>query len=298
MVNISRQVNKDNFIEITGKVSPQKSLTIYLQPGERIVRVMVKEGSVIKEGASMIQLTNDALLSQIAMFKEKELAIEKEQNRGEVIKTKIIITNDIIRRLEKQIKEERQISAEIPGYMIESKERALIQEKINGENDIKLLRKELLLLNEGRQNRDDFYDFLARKIKDVQGQIDDLLIKAPFNGRVIRISQALNRVKLGDLILEFWDDENLKVTALAYQNQLQHIRPGYKAKIFSTFNEDSFIWGTVVSIGSPAESDEKDQFPTFPVVINIDNKNTELIVGMSLTVGIMKTDNKGPLRNE
>jgi multidrug efflux pump subunit AcrA (membrane-fusion protein) len=285
-VTSSEKDSYKGYIECSGKIQPQHTFSPRLRPGERIVRYMVQKGNKVKKGAPLVKLANDNLLGERELLLTKEGEIEEYKDQIGLLKLKIELANKSIESLKRQITEESKIKSEIPEYLIEGKLREWIDEVKRKEDSLEIMQRELSIY----EKRIDILLPLAKarsdRLADINAQLENLLIRAPFAGQVQQINPYFQNLGPGELILEVWDNHSLQVEATVWQHQLPHVAPGNRVKIFPDFFRNSFFWGKVRSVGSSGLPAKEDGFTVFPVIVDIDQSSVGLVPGMAVTVRI------------
>lgn len=284
---VREEKQKTQIVECTGRLLPGQGYSLYLRPGERIVKVLTWEGAAVDKGVALVQLANDDLRRQAISLHDRISKIEEENDHREILKLKIENTEEIIKKLGSQIEKERGISEKIPDYLIEGKIGEWINEKTSAERELRIFQKELSLLEKRLAKSENRRGLLEERMSEIEREIQQLLITAPFSGRVTRMGHYPERLGPGDLVLELSNEESYRVEAKIWQHQLRYIRPGDRAKIFPNFFEDYHIYGNVRSVDPSGNPSQEDGFPVFIVTIILDQKSSKLISGMAVAVEII-----------
>jgi multidrug efflux pump subunit AcrA (membrane-fusion protein) len=277
------------YIECSGKVHPHRYFLLRLRPGERIVGYMVQEGQKVEKGTPLVQLSNDNLSGEIEALQEKEIEIEESRDQAELLRLKIGITEESLQRLKARIDAERKIMNEIPGYLIEGKAKEWTSEVAQKEDTLVIMRKELSLLEKRIRRTELLKNKRITRMAALNKDLGNLLVRAPFSGQVKKTMTAFQYAAPGDLVLELWDTSVLEVEAFVWQHQLRYITIGGKVKILPDYFKETFVWGTIRSIGHPKSSMKEEGFPTFPVTIDVSENKVGLIAGMAVTVRVIQS---------
>jgi len=275
------------FVECSGSFRSRQRFFLFLQPGERVLEVFFKRGQRVKKGDPVTRLSNEGLYEQYYILKEKELFALKEQNRADILKLRMQIRQEGLKRLNGKIAKEREILKKVPEYHIKEKISQLEEEKKDREGELQILQGERQAILKWLKKNSELTKVRSAKLSNINFQKEGWLVKAPFGGYVVRAAQFPVRLRSGELVLEIVDDQHLEVVAFAWQNQMKHISPGLKAKVYPNFFDDTFLYGTVRSVVPVARIESNREIPSFPVIIDLDDDNIKFYPGMTVTVRIL-----------
>jgi multidrug resistance efflux pump len=250
--------------------------------------MQIEVGQRVKANDLVVRLANDALLDRLVTLEEKALTLQKAEDRMTLLSMKIDMHRRGIQRLERQIKQERQIGQEMPYYLIEGKLKdwlVLVEQK---SDELAVLEAEARLLQARQPDRNRILAHLSDRTATLTEAVEALDIRAPFNGVVTQAAAGDQRAKAPDQVLEICNEDSLVVEASAWQHQIAYIRPGVAVQVFpNLFEAGAPLSGTVRSIGAAKVGSGNDRFPVFPVLIDLDQAPTDLLAGMSVSVVIL-----------
>jgi len=133
----------------------------------------------------------------------------------------------------------------------------------------------------------------AEQIEMLDAQADaaeklvrELLVRAPFDGRVAFIAREPSRLGPGALVCEVWDTSALLVRGQVLQHQVKYVEPGRKAQVALDFAEETPITGTVRAAESTRVPSDNERYPVFPVLIELDQSPRWLRPGMTVSVSL------------
>ncbi|MEE2695032.1 MAG: efflux RND transporter periplasmic adaptor subunit [Pseudomonadota bacterium] len=124
---------------------------------------------------------------------------------------------------------------------------------------------------------------LAGKIEEIKARIEDLKIKAPFDGYTgVRNFSEGSFIKPGDVITKLYDTKTLKIQAFAPENFSQQIKIGLPFNIEFNFKSPMNIDGEI-SVVDPV-IDNKTR--TFRIIGQIRNTENKIKPGMMANIKI------------
>ena len=118
------------------------------------------------------------------------------------------------------------------------------------------------------------------KIKELQKQVNGATITSPVDGIVIGLSVNKGSLIAEGLIASIQESEDYKVTVSISESQILKVKTGMKAVLTVVATGDKVYNGTVTKVVKIAGSTEEGNVG-YSAVITIDDKNTELLIGMT-----------------
>ena len=118
------------------------------------------------------------------------------------------------------------------------------------------------------------------KIKELQKQVNGATITSPVDGTVIGLSVNKGSLIAEGMIASIQESEDYKVTVSISESQILKIKTGMKAVLTVVATGDKVYNGTVTKVVKIAGSTEEGNVG-YSAVITIDDKNTELLIGMT-----------------
>lgn len=230
----------NDYIRISGQVQPMITIQISPLEGGVVKEIIREEGSSVRKGDSILQLSNDNLDLQI-LNSEAELA-EKEN----------ILRNTMI-QMEQQklsVKQERlQLEMEVRRRERNwRQQKALYDEKLiareillQAEEDYRLAEDRLDLVRE-RELQDSLYrsveieqmeeslENMRQNMQMIRKRKDNLTIKAPIDGELGLLDAVLGQsIASGTRIGQINDLSNYKIEAQIDEHYIDRIMPGLEA---------------------------------------------------------------------
>ena len=118
------------------------------------------------------------------------------------------------------------------------------------------------------------------KIKELQKQVNGATITSPVDGTVIGLSINKGSLIAEGMIASIQESEDYKVTVSISESQILKVKTGMKAVLTVVATGDKVYNGTVTKVVKIAGSTEEGNVG-YSAVITIDDKNTELLIGMT-----------------
>ena len=118
------------------------------------------------------------------------------------------------------------------------------------------------------------------KIKELQKQVNGATITSPCDGTIISLSVNKGSLIAEGMIASIQESEDYKVTVSISESQILKVKTGMKAVLTVVATGDKVYNGTVTKVVKIAGSTEEGNVG-YSAVITIDDKNTELLIGMT-----------------
>jgi multidrug efflux pump subunit AcrA (membrane-fusion protein) len=278
--------SEDRFLECTGTVIPQRRLEVVLAPGQLLQEVYVRRGQRVEAGTPLAELLSLDMVQRAASLTEAELAAAHAEAEDELRRLQIEQKRRFVTRLAERIAAERRVREEVPDYLVEGKLRDWLEQKRRTEEEIAVLEQQVAAHAANGPTRRQLAELRRRQRAAVEEALAADRITAPFAGRVARVSEAGVRAEPGATVVELWDDQVLRVEADLWQHQVAMIFEGQSAHVSLDLFGDRWLPATVLEL-IPARLDRiGDDYPTFQVVVGLDDRLEDLVVGMKVSVRI------------
>jgi multidrug efflux pump subunit AcrA (membrane-fusion protein) len=278
-----------NMIECKGTIESQHHFRRYLREGEKITAVVVTEGSEVKRGDLLLTFSNYAALKEYTELSYRKLQYNDKKNNIKILELEIAKTNREISDLEKELEQEKKIGKNIKDYPINIQVGRIKKQMEHLNEELNILEKKRDFLKASVLEEGKIISFLDSQLSEVNTRAKGMGIRAPFAGVVVYVPSSIESLRPGDLVIEILNNKKLYVRADVWQHQLQYIKPGNAVEIFPDFFGEYSFKGKVRRIRFSHIKGAKDQYPKFPVFIDIEPGVKELKVGMSVTVKIKKS---------
>jgi multidrug resistance efflux pump len=281
-------VDEVKAVECKGTVEAGHHFVRFLREDEKITSIAVSEGARVEKGDLLLVLSNFTMIKEYADLSYRKLQHNDKKNNLKILQLEIARTDRKIADLKKELEQEQALAKKIPDYPAKL-QTGRIKKQLEGlEEEFKLLETKKDFLQASVREEGDIISFLDRRLSEVNIRVKGMEIRAPFAGVAVYVPPAVQSLRPGDPVIEVLDDSSIYIRAEVWQHQLQYVKPGGQALIFPDFFGDRRLEGTVRRIRFSHIKEVKDQYPKFPVFIDIQPGVTELKAGMSVTIKIMK----------
>ena len=278
-----------NMIECKGTIEAEHHFRRYLLEEEKITAFAVTEGSEVKKGDLLLTFSNYAALTKYTELSYRKLQYNDKKNNIKILELEIAKINREISDLEKELEQEKKIGKNIKDYPIKIQSGRIKKQMDRLKEELNILEKKRDFLKASVLEEGEIISFLDSQLSEVNTRVKGMGIRAPFAGVVVYVPSSLESLRPGDLAIEILDNKKLYVMADVWQHQLQYIKPGNEVEIFPDFFGEYSFKGKVRRIRFSHIKGAKDEYPKFPVTIDIEPGVKELKAGMSVTVKIKKS---------
>ncbi len=125
------------------------------------------------------------------------------------------------------------------------------------------------------------------QLKAAKNQLDYTKLKAPYDGSISKIMAKENEmIGAGRPVLMFSSNGNIEIRAQVPENIIHSVKVGMPATITIKSIGDKKYKGVVSEIGKSTGG-----APTYPLIIDLPEKHTEILPGMACTIEMSFTDN-------
>ena len=241
-ISAVEQSEFNDYVRLSGTVKPITTVQISPMESGLVERIVAEEGTMVKRGDVIVELSNNSLSMQI-LNSEADLAekqnilrntlISMEQNRLNLRQEQMQLdmeverrrrayeNNDVLYRKELLAREMWLQSKEDYEYSV--KRRALIMERQKQDS--------LYRTNQVKQMESDLQS-MARNMQLIRQRVDNLCVKAPIDGEVGSLEVVLGRnVGSGSSIGQINDMSEFKVTTQIDEHYIDRIVVGLPATI-------------------------------------------------------------------
>lgn len=241
-ISAVEQSEFNDYVRLSGTVKPITTVQISPMESGLVERIVAEEGTMVKRGDVIVELSNNSLSMQI-LNSEADLAekqnilrntlISMEQNRLNLRQEQMQLdmeverrrrayeNNDVLYRKELLARETWLQSKEDYEYSV--KRRALIMERQKQDS--------LYRTNQVKQMESDL-ESMARNMQLIRQRVDNLCVKAPIDGEVGSLDVVLGRnVGSGSSIGQINDMSEFKVTTQIDEHYIDRIVVGLPATI-------------------------------------------------------------------
>jgi multidrug efflux pump subunit AcrA (membrane-fusion protein) len=271
-------------IQFRGTGEAYRTLHLVLLPGERAAKTFVTLGDNVKTGQPLVRLVHDSLAAGLGSLIDQRIKVIEHSRQTLLLEQQVRQTRAALERTEALVASQSQKPPELPEYLRVPSERA-VEKRYELKDQLALLEAQLALHKQHpiTAQQMSLLDAQANAAEQLVGQ---LLVRAPFDGRVAFIARNPTRLGPGSLVCEVWDDSALLVRGEVLQHQVKYVVPGRKAEVALDFAEETPIQGTVRSAEATRVPQEGERYPVFPVLIALDKAPRWLRPGMTVSVSL------------
>jgi multidrug efflux pump subunit AcrA (membrane-fusion protein) len=271
-------------IQFRGTVEAHRNLRLILLPGERAAQTFVSLGDDVKTGQPLLRLVHDSLAAGLGGLIDQRIKAIEHRRQTLLLEEQLRQTRAALERAEALISSQSQKPAELPEYLRVPSERA-VEKRHELRDQLALLEAQLALDREHPVTPEQIA-LLDAQAEAAEQLVRQLLVRAPFDGRVAFIARNPTRLAPGSLVCEVWDASALLVRGEVLQHQVKYVVPGRKAEVALDFAEETPIKGTVRAAEATRAPQEGERYPVFPVLIELDQAPRWLRPGMTVSVSL------------
>jgi hypothetical protein len=282
--------NNQAYVECSGTLQPGKRFVLKLGAGERVSKILVNKEEIVDKDQPLVLLANDDMQQQITALEEMKLKTWREKEDLKLLDIEINNEKNNKQELENLIAKERQIGEEIPGYQVDRQIRQWQEEFNRSEGKLRILKERLAIQKQSYAKQKDLVASRETMLADLKLRASKLKILAPFRGTVKRLHPSAEKAIPGELILELWDESFYLIHADLWQNQVVNVNPGNRVEVYPDFYKNTCLTGIVQSMPAADIDADKDQFPKFPVYVELKKQDRHLVIGMAVSLRIFTGD--------
>lgn len=239
------EVKDDKFMEyvdVEGLVQPILTIKVNTREGGSVDRIVGEEGNMMKQGDTLLILTNPDLIRSIEdqrdewekqriTYKEKEIEMEQ---KSLTLKQQTLQAQYEMERLRKSfgldkeefkmgIKSKAELQVSEDEYKYKLKNTALQMESLKHDSSVTLIRKELLRNDLERE---------SKKLKRAEERLEDLIVKAPIGGQLslVKVTPG-QQVASGESIAEIKVLDQYKIHTSLSEYYIDRITTGLPATV-------------------------------------------------------------------
>jgi multidrug efflux pump subunit AcrA (membrane-fusion protein) len=272
------------YVETQGTVYPKRQRVYRFRPGDRIYDILVSEGQGVKKGEPLFSLTNEQLIGQLVDIRDQIMAVHEAQNDVQRLNIRIDQQQNRLKHLKRRLNNEKKVAEVVTGLTNTSNLDLLQDQIIEAQDELALLGIQYEFVS--RQDNDP--TFLLPDLKKNQENLQRLYAQlspdAPFDGVVRRVVDTSKPAFAGDTILELWNENGYRIEGVLTQNQLPYVKPGAKAEVFIDYFSDENLTGEVIEVKPVAITGGKNEFPLFPVIVELDQTKDTIFPGMKVSL--------------
>lgn len=274
-----------NVIECTGVLHPAKTFVVRLKPNETVEQLCVREGDQPAAGDRLAVLSCPPLREQWLATRTRLLDLRREAGQTDRLRWRKQVAETRLEEARKRIAATEALRQKVAGYDPAIQARDLMDERTRAEEQVEELTREIAESLELRQAEAPLLQALEQSAAQLDLQISNLVVRAPWKGVVVRAERAPGP---GETLLELQDRSRFDVRGALWQNQLAGAQTGDTVTVLPDFMPGSCWTGVVTSIGLAAEPAPAQSFPRFPVIVLLnDGPETGLLrAGMTVLMRI------------
>ena len=288
---ISKYETIDQSIFLQGQTKSNRKVDIKSETTGNIIKKYFKRGDIVKKNDQLIRISIE---NREELLKSLEKEFDRLENEIVLIKetknNNIINTNEQIKVHEEQIKlfqiefntakelVDKGLGSEsklnLASFNLTQAKTNLTQSKINLKEIEINFKSQAINLESQLEN-------IKSRIKDIQIDIDNTIIKAPFNG-IIQTSyiEEGNFVRPGDIVANIVDLNPIKIQGYLSETDVNKIKLGTNASVMISNSLKKI--GKITFISPVAETNTR----TFEFIIEAENDDLLFKSGLTTTITI------------
>ena len=214
------------YVDVEGLVQPILTIKVNTREGGSVDRIVGEEGNMMKQGDTLLILTNPDLIRSIEdqrdewekqriTYKEKEIEMEQ--------KSLTLKQQTLQAQFKMGIKSKAELQVSEDEYKYKLKNTALQMESLKHDSSVTLIRKELLKNDLERE---------SKKLKRAEERLEDLIIKAPIGGQLsfVKVTPG-QQVASGESIAEIKVLDQYKIHTSLSEYYIDRITTGLPATV-------------------------------------------------------------------
>ncbi len=275
------------YIETQGTVYPRRQVIYRFRSGDRVFNVAVSEGQTVKKGENLFSLTNEQLIGRLVDIRDRINAVNTAQNEILRLKIRLEQKRSRLKHLKYRLKNEKKVAEVVSGLTSTSNLDLLQEQIIEAEDELTLLENQYDFASDKANDPAILLPDLNKNLENLQRQYARLSPTAPFDGVVHRVIENSDPSLPGNIVMELWDASGYRIEGLLTQNQLPYVKPGAKAEIFTDYYSEQKLAGKVIKVMPVASTTGKNDFPVFPVVVELNELSDTIFPGMKVSLKII-----------
>lgn len=318
-------------LSIKAPLEGTESIEVVSRLHQEIKEIKVKEGDHVTAGQVIAKLDTDKIEKEILALEDNIKLLEIQRNESD--KNSNSEYNLSKAQLEEKIKNEQADYEKalesladaqrnydntkslfaIGGETVDNMKKAELAlndakreiEKYNVENNVvvpkasELQALNNILMNTNKASTQKSIEIAQRDLERKKEELEECEIKSSINGTVTRVNS-----KVGRFADDTEDDkpmfvieniENLQMKASISEYDIKKVKVGQKVKISAEILGDSTVDAVVSRISPTGEVKSGGSERIIPIVIDITDKNTDLIAGINAKASILVNESKDAL---
>ena len=255
-------------LDCTGTLHPANSFTLRLKPGQTLEKVHVQVGAQVQSDVVLATFLSPDLQAAWLAACERVLSQRRDAAQIETLTQKRAAAQKRLTELDQRVAREQALSGKVTGYDPKVHARALLDEKVNLEEEARQLAMEIAWRSKAVEDSARIVRVLELRLPQIEASLSNLIVKAPFAGTVVRVEPVPEAAD--NVVLELQDRSRFEVRGVLWQNQLPTVTAGAQVSIVPDFMPGHSWKGKVVSIGLVPVSGSTASFPKYPVVVALD----------------------------
>ncbi|MBW1785107.1 MAG: efflux RND transporter periplasmic adaptor subunit [Deltaproteobacteria bacterium] len=261
----------------TGTLEARVQTVISSKISGRIDQIFLDQGDQVEKGQTLLRLDDSELKQQVEIGRSSLSAVRASVGRVQVEQTRAQVVLDQARR--DHVRNQKLFTNKtISSNEMEKSEKALSV----AEADLASAKASVA---ESRKNL-----IVARSTLDYQlARLDDTVIKAPFNGLIVRRDREPGDVVVpGSSIFLLISTEEMWVRAWVDETEMEEVSPGQKARVIFRSEPDYPFSGEIVRLGRETDRETRE----FIVDVRVESLPKNWAVGQRAEAFIKTAEKK------
>ena len=124
---------------------------------------------------------------------------------------------------------------------------------------------------------------LIDKLEDLDRKLEECKVTAPMDGIITSLNVAEGSMAGSDVLMTIEDSKKLKITVAIDESDILKVEEGQKTVIKTVATGDQEFTGKVTKVVKVVSKDEKGMSTGYSAEIVIEDKDTDLLIGMNAT---------------
>ena len=318
-------------LSIKAPLEGTESIEVVSRLHQEIKEIKVKEGDHVTAGQVIAKLDTDKIEKEILALEDNIKLLEIQRNESD--KNSNSEYNLSKAQLEEKIKNEQADYEKalesladaqrnydntkslfaIGGETVDNMKKSELAlndakreiEKYNVENNVvvpkasELQALNNILMNSNKASTQKSIEIAQRDLERKKEELEECEIKSSINGTVTRVNSKVGRfaddTENDKPMFVIENIENLQMKASISEYDIKKVKVGQKVKISAEILGDSTVNGIVSRISPTGEVKSGGSERIIPIVIDITDKNTDLIAGINAKASILINESKDAL---
>jgi hypothetical protein len=277
------QGNMSNTLQFMGLIDVGERQIIALMPGEVVDASYCKQGDTVKKGDLIVKLNNDSITNAIADLILKRNRVKEGEQQLHFAELEKLQREKQLQRVEGLITSEKSLKNQVAGYTSPVMQQ-LETQRLTLQEQLEISTARIAALKENNRDNEAILKSIKNQIDDLEMRLQNLTIKAPFNGRIFSLNSNLNRIPPGGMVCELRSDSFYVVRGKIIQHQRNLIKVGDMVKVALESSPNDSVEGVIESIEYIQEHREMAGYSSFEVLAKIDSPAKWMQSGMMVSV--------------